>query len=64
MHAIGNKQMDLLHLSLINDYEEELIEKKNGLVWILTNGVQLANNTFAATVSKEKQGYHLKSNRC
>ena len=48
MHTIGNKQMNLLHLRVINDYEEELIEKKNGLVWILTNGVQLANNTFAA----------------
>ena len=63
MHTIGNKQMNLLHLRAINDYEEELIEKKNGLVWILINGVQLANNTFVATVSKEKRGYHLKRNR-
>ena len=48
MHAIDNKQMNLLHLRVINDYEEELIQRKNGLVWILTNSVQLANNTFAA----------------
>ena len=48
MHAIGNKQMNLLHLRVINDFEEELIQRKNGSVWILTISVQLANNTFAA----------------
>lgn len=30
MHVIGNKQMNLLHLRVINDYEEELIQRKTG----------------------------------
>ena len=28
MHAIGNKQMNLLHLRVINGYDDELIKRK------------------------------------